>query len=229
MSSTRLPGKVMKKIIGRPMLELQIERILQSETLDKLIVATSTAKDDDVIVELCRKIEIDYFRGSLDDVLGRYYQAAKYYRAEHIVRLTGDCPLTDPCVIDKVVLHYLSENCDYASNTLERTYPDGLDVEVFSFETLESAHMEAISYRDREHVVPFIKRGTDRFRLCSICQAVDLSENRWTVDVEDDFKFVVQIYESLYHENGSFAMEDILDLLKDRPEIIRFQKYYKPR
>jgi len=157
VSSTRLPGKVLKPILGMPMLLRQIERVKQAKLIEQLLVATSDDKSDDPIEQLCRENDIACFRGSLDDVLDRFYQAAKPYQPDHIVRLTGDCPLIDPQLIDEVVVFCLSGDYDYVSNAFEPTYPDGLDVEVFRFPCLQQAWEEAELPSEREHVTLFIK------------------------------------------------------------------------
>src|SRR5262245_37090128 len=165
VSSRRLPGKVLKPILGRPMLERQSERLRRAHRLDKLVVATSTDASDDAIAALCESLPLDCFRGALDDVLDRFYQAAKRYSADTVVRLTGDCPLADPSVIDELILLHESGGYDYTSNTLTRSYPDGLDAEVAQMRCLEAAWHEAALPSEREHVTPFIYRDPERFRL----------------------------------------------------------------
>jgi len=219
VSSSRLPNKVLKPILGKPMLTLQLERVQRSTMLDQLVVATSLDDSDDNLESLCKEFDIPCFRGSLEDVLDRFYQAAVQYQPEHVVRLTGDCPLADPVVIDQVVEFYLQENFDYASNTLEPTFPDGLDVEVFRFSVLEQAWQEAELPSQREHVTPFIHTQPDRFRLGSFKGDVDLSTLRWTVDELEDFELVCRIYEELYPNTPNFTTDDVLELLKRRPEL----------
>lgn len=218
-SSRRLPGKVVKAILGRPMLERQLERVARAQRLDALVVATSTEAGDDAIAVLCAKLGVDCFRGSLEDVLDRFYRAARQVRADTVVRLTGDCPLADPGLIDSLIdLHLASEN-DYTSNTLKRSYPDGLDAEVMRMSCLEAAWRDASLLSEREHVTPFIYRHPERFQLGNMAQARDLSQMRWVVDDLDDFDFVTCIYEALYPLNPSFRTEDVLALLESRPDI----------
>ena len=164
-SSTRLPGKVLKPILGKPMLERQLDRLARVRQIDKLVVATSEGPDDNALAELCDRIGFKCFRGSLNDVLDRFYQTAKIYNARNIIRLTGDCPVADPQIIDEIISHYLSGNFDYVSNTIEPTYPDGLDAEVFRYECLEQAWHKAKLPSQREHVTPFIWQQPDRFKL----------------------------------------------------------------
>ncbi len=219
VSSTRLPGKVLKPILGRPMLLRQIERIRRTRRIDRLVVATSSEPADDAIETLCAGNAVDCFRGSLDDVLDRFYRAAGRYGPEHVVRLTGDCPLTDPAIIDAVIEFYLSGNLDYASNTVSPTFPDGLDVEVFRFDCLAQAWREAVLPSQREHVTPFLHQQPERFKIGNLVHAEDLSVLRWTVDEPEDFEFARSVYEKLYPVKPDFAMEDILALLEKYPNL----------
>ncbi|MEE8451911.1 MAG: glycosyltransferase family protein [Thermoguttaceae bacterium] len=219
LSSTRLPGKVLKPILGEPMLARQIERVRRAETLDRLIVATSVEASDDPVEQACGRIGVDCFRGSLADVLDRYYQAARQWSADHVVRLTGDCPLTDPALIDEVVAHYQRANVDYASNVLQRTFPKGLDVEALSFATLERAWREAVTSEHREHVTLFVRERPDRFTHGSFRQEADFSHLRWTVDEPEDFEFTRRVFEELYPTNPCFDRSDVLELLRRKPEL----------
>ncbi len=225
-SSTRLPGKVLKPILGHPMLSLQIERIQRSKKIEKLIVATSNDRSDNDIENLCINIQIPCFRGSLDDVLDRFYQTATQYKPEHVVRLTGDCPLIDPEIIDKVINFYFEGDFDYATNSMvPYTFPDGLDVEVFSFTVLEKAWHEAILPSHREHVVPFIRQHPEMFKVGYYKNEVDLSHLRWTVDEPEDFEFVSQIYKELYPQNPTFITEDILELINRKPLLLEINSH----
>ncbi len=210
----------MQTILNRPMLALQVERLLHGTAMDKLVVATSVQPEDDQLETLCTRIGVAVFRGSLDDVLDRYYHAAVEYKPEHVVRLTGDCPLTDPQVNDEVIGCHLDGNYDYTSNTMERTFPDGLDVEVMRFSCLAEAWREAVAPYDREHVTPFIYSRPRRYRIGNYIQSRDLSAYRWTVDESEDFEFVSRVYEALYPGNKDFSTEDILALLQTRPELV---------
>jgi len=219
MSSTRLPGKVLKPILGLPMLEHQIARLGRSRLIDKLIVATSIEKDDLAISRLCDKMEVECFRGSLNDVLDRYYQAVKSYRPTTVVRLTGDCPLADPGIIDGAIDFYRKNDFDYVSNCIKRTFPIGLDVEVFGFKPLQRAWCDAFLPSEREHVTPYIKNHPELFAVGHYKNDTDLSHHRWTVDEPDDFRFVTAVYEALYDKKPDFSMKDILELLQNRPEL----------
>lgn len=226
-SSTRLPGKVMLDLCGQPMLARQIERVRRSSLIDRLVVATSDAQDDDRLEQLCRAIGVDCYRGSLNDVLDRFYQATTLYKAETIVRLTGDCPLIDPMVIDRVVQQYLDSNSDYVSNVIKPTYPDGLDVEVFSRAALKQAWESAHKKSEREHVTPYILNNPDQFNLANCAHTEDFSSLRWTVDEPEDFEFVKAVYERLYQSNPSFGMDEILALLANSSELSQLNTRYK--
>jgi spore coat polysaccharide biosynthesis protein SpsF len=219
MSSSRLPSKVLQDISGQPMLWRVVHRAKQAKSVDLVAVITSTHADDDAIEMLCKKNNILCFRGNLDDVLDRYYQAAIHFQADNVVRLTADCPLLDPKIIDKVVQTFHQGAFDYVSNTLECTYPDGLDTEIFRFEPLEKAWKEARLQSEREHVTPYIFKHPELFRLGSVKQEADLSSLRWTVDTSRDLEFVRTIYNFIKHEE--FGMDEILKLLKEHPEVTK--------
>jgi glutamate-1-semialdehyde 2,1-aminomutase len=218
-SSSRLPGKVLLPLQGRPMLARQLERLRRSRRVDALVVATSDRPDDDELAALCAEEGVACFRGSLDDVLDRFYRAADQYKPAAVVRLTGDCPLADPAVIDACIDFFRAGGYDYASNSVEPTFPDGLDVEVMRFDCLERAWREAAVPSEREHVTPFIHTRPDRFRIGSFRNKRDLSSMRWTVDEPDDLEFVRAVYAALYPENSAFATGDVLALLERRPEL----------
>ncbi len=225
--STRLPGKVLLPILGRPMIERQIERLRRSRRIERFLVATSTHAEDDALAALCGRIGVPCFRGSLDDVLDRFYQAAKAHGAKHILRLTGDCPLADPLEIDRLVDFYFEGRFDYASNCLEPSFPDGLDAEIFSYETLERAWREARLPSEREHVTLYIVTHGEKFRLGSLRAARDLSHLRWTVDEPEDYEFVRRVYETLYPKNPAFGTEDLLALLDAEPALARINARFK--
>jgi len=226
-SSTRLPGKVLKPILGKPMLLRQIERVRRAERIDRFMVATSTDASDNAIENLCRENSIPCSRGSLNDVLDRFYQAARPLHPDHVVRLTGDCPLADPSLIDEIIAFHIEGGFDYTGNTIEQTYPDGLDVEVVKFAGLEAAWREASLPSEREHVTPFIYRHPDRFTLGSYRNTTDLSSLRWTVDEPLDFELVTKIYEALYPLNPAFATQDILALLDREPDLKTMNIHYQ--
>lgn len=219
MSSSRLPGKVLEDICGQPMLWRVVDRAKQTRQVDLVAVITSTHAADDSVERLCKENNIPYFRGSLDDVLDRYYQAAIHFQVDNVVRLTADCPLLDPKIIDKVVKTFHQGGFDYVSNSLECTYPDGLDTEIFRFAALERAWKEARLTSEREHVTPYIFKHPELFRLGLVKHEKDLSALRWTVDTPRDLEFVRTIYN--FFKDVEFGMDDILKLLKAHPEITK--------
>lgn len=226
-SSTRLEGKVLKPILGKPMLARQIERIKRAKLIDHLVVATSEDEMDNSIELLCQQIKVDYFRGNLNDVLDRFYQVALKFNPQHIVRLTGDCPLCDPILIDEIIAYHLENKNDYTSNTILPTYPDGLDVEIFTFTSLKQAWEKAKLPSQREHVTPFIHQQPNQFKIGSYTNKIDLSHLRWTVDEILDFELVTQIYQSLYPHNHNFSTQDILDFLELNPHLKTFNTCYQ--
>lgn len=220
VSSSRLPSKVLAPILGQPMLARQIERVSRAETIDRLIVATSDHASDDPLVELCAGLGVACHRGSLDDVLARFAGSyAAFGPAAHVVRLTGDCPLADPAVIDCVVRHHLVSDADYTSNTLQPTWPDGLDVEIMRSEVLQRAFVEAHLRSEREHVTPYIYNHPALFRIEHVKSVGDFASLRWTVDEAADLVFVTAVYEALYSKNPAFTTDDVLALLKSHPEL----------
>jgi len=219
MGSTRLPGKTLAEIGGKPLLQCLVERINASRFVNNVIIATTVKAQDDVLAEFAQKLGLKYTRGSEEDVLDRIYQAARSYGVEHIVRVTPDCPLLDPRVVDEVIEVYLSGRYDYVTNTLRYTYPDGLDVEVFSFGALEQAWREARLPSEREHVTSFV-RNSGQFRLFNAENSVNLSHLKWSVDTEEDLAFVRSVYEKLQANGGIFHLDDVLVLLRNYPELV---------
>ncbi|MGL1934859.1 MAG: glycosyltransferase family protein [Fibrobacterales bacterium] len=226
-SSRRLPGKVLKKILGKPMILHQIERIQRSENIDHLVVATSEDMSDDALEQMCQMVGVDCFRGSLDDVLDRFYQCASVYNPLHVVRLTGDCPLIDPEIIDKLIAYYQGAGLDYASNAIEPTYPDGLDVEVFSYSTLTTMWRQAQLQLEREHVTQYVYNNRACFKIGDIKHSIDYSSMRWTVDEPEDFVFVSKIFQALYKGNEEFGFSDILKLIREQPELLEINNCFK--
>jgi spore coat polysaccharide biosynthesis protein SpsF len=210
MSSTRLPGKVMAPILGQPMIFRQIERLRRARGISRIIVATSTRDDDDVLAGYLAGIDVEVFRGDLGDVLERFHKALRAAgRPEHFLRLTADCPLTDPAVIDLCIARHLSSGADYTHNSHGWTYPKGLDVEVCRTEVLDTAWWHATSPYEREHVTPFIYSRPERFRIQQVTRDPPL-RYRWTVDTPEDFAFAADVYTALYPKTPGFTTEDIL-------------------
>ncbi len=188
------------------------------------MVATSDHASDDQLVDVLAGRGVEVFRGPLEDVLGRYAGALEAFGpADHVLRLTGDCPLTDWQVIDQVVEHHLASGADYTANTYpERSYPKGLDADVVTAAALQTAAREAADPYEREHVLPFIYRRPERFRLEGISQAADEGEVRWTVDRPDDYEFVSEVYDALYAADPAFGSEDVRALVRGRPDLQRY-------
>lgn len=227
VSSSRLPGKVLRPILGKAMLALQIERILRAKYIDKLIIATSNEPTDDALAQLSKEVGVECFRGSLNDVLDRFYQVANQYQPEHVVRLTGDCPLIDHAVIDKVIQFHLEGQYDYSSNTIKPTYPNGLDVEICRWPILKQTWEEAKLPSEREHVTLYIHHHAELFKLGSVENNTDLSKLRWTVDEPEDFMLVNDIYEYLYPNNPQFTTRDILEYYSSNEMLQTINNHYQ--
>lgn len=225
-SSTRFPGKVLKPILGKAMLELEIERVRACQTIDRVVIVTSVLPEDQQIVELGKRIGIDVFCGSLENVLDRFYKASMKFGPDHIVRLTGDCPLIDAKVVDDMVRLYLDMKCDYGTNCMPPTYPDGLDAEIFSFKVLQEAWKEASLPSHLEHISLFFEEQPKRFKIENLACSRDLSALRWTVDEPEDFEFVSAVFENLYEGNPMFSMNDVLNLMGRKPELALLNKRF---
>lgn len=218
-NSSRLPNKILKPILGKPMIQWQIERLEQCTNIDKLIIATSVEDSDLPLVQLGIKLDVSVHRGSLNNVLERFYQVAIQTEPDLIVRLTGDCPLIDPSIVDKVIDFMKEGDFDYVSNSIEPSYPDGLDVEVFSFDTLKELYENANLSSEKEHVTLFVANNKDKFKIGVYKNSIDLSHHRWTVDEPNDFKLVTAIFEGLVDLKNEFGMSDILNFLESEPNL----------
>lgn len=216
MSSTRLPGKVLESVSGRPLLWYTVERVRLCSEVEDVVVATSDREADDPIESFCGENGVECFRGDHDDVLKRFVEASKKYDADIIVRITGDCPLVDPGVIGEVIKRFKSDECDYSSNVFERTYPHGLDVEVFSREALERSDSETKDAAEREHVTRYIRNNPELFRTASITNDEDLSDFRWTVDEPEDLELIRKIYE--HFGRHDFSWEELIEAFRENPE-----------
>lgn len=226
MGSTRLPGKVLKKLNGISVLECLLEQLNHSKLLDDKIIATTTNSEDDVILKLCESNGIKCFRGSQDDVLDRYYQCAKQFSVKTIVRITSDCPLIDPKIIDKVIDYYFNNSYDCVNNYFKRTYPYGNDVEVFSFNILEEAWQKAHTNSEREHVTPYIYNNPDQFSIGWIENKDNFSQFHWTVDRPEDLDFIRAILKKI--SKRPIFIEDILSVIKEDPSILEINKNTNP-
>jgi len=226
--STRLPGKVLADVAGRSMLARVCERLGRAETIDRVIVATTTGPADRAVAAECARLGVACFRGSEGDVLGRYHGAAAACGAGVVVRVTADCPLIDPEVVDRVVLAFLDARPDYASNTLTRTWPRGLDAEVFPAAALARAHREARLPYEREHVTPYFYGHPERFRLQSVTGPGRLAHHRWTVDTPDDLRLIRTIYARL-GPDGTFSWRDAARLFDREPALADLNRHVRQK
>jgi spore coat polysaccharide biosynthesis protein SpsF len=218
MGSTRLPGKVLMNLCGETVLARVVQRLRRATLIDCIVVATTNRPSDDVIVRECNSLQVACLRGSETDVLDRYWQAAQWFGAEVIVRVTSDCPLIDPELADETIRAFLRQPFDYASNALERTYPRGLDTEVFTIAALERAWREANKPYEREHVTPYIYEHPELFRLLSIRAERDYSAYRWTLDTPEDMQLMQAIY-ARFADRDNFGWREILALMEREPEL----------
>jgi spore coat polysaccharide biosynthesis protein SpsF len=213
MSSSRLPGKVLAPVLGRPMIARQLERLVRSQRIDRLILATSAEASDDPLAAAVSALGVEVVRGPLDDVLARFLLALDTIPdADIVLRLTADCPLADWRVIDQLIGKLEDTGADYANMAMPRTYPHGLDAEAMRPDALRRAGREATSAHDREHVTPYIYATPGRFQLACLTRDPPLDHLRWTVDYPEDLAFIRHVYETLHEANADFALEDIAAL-----------------
>ena len=222
MGSTRLPGKVMQTVVGKPLIEILISRLEKSKYIDEIVLATSDDPGNQPLIHYIDKLGYKVYQGSENDVLDRYYKAAKKYKADIVIRITGDCPLIDPELVDSVIASFIENQVDYACNTNPPTYPDGLDTEVFSFASLKFAWENASKAYDREHVTPFI-RESGNFRTYNFTNKNDYSEERWTVDEPEDFEVIKSIIE-YFSPRIDFSWMDTMKIRKTHPELFLANK-----
>lgn len=220
MTSTRLPGKVLKTVLGKPLLAYFIERLQRVSLANQIVIATTINATDEPIVDLCRNLSVAFTRGSEQDVLSRYYDAAVVTGADIIVRVTSDCPLIDPALVDEAIRYFNtnSDRFDYVSNSLAETYPRGMDVEVFSAHLLREAQFEANLTPEREHVTPFFYTHPERYRIGEIHAPQNLSHHRWTVDTPEDLELIKRLIKTLYPLKPDFNLADILETLAVHPD-----------
>ncbi|MFJ7970430.1 cytidylyltransferase domain-containing protein [Psychrobacillus sp. NPDC096389] len=231
MGSTRLPGKILKQVNGKALLAYQLERVRQSKCIDRIVIATTIHQQDEQIVKFCEQHGVNYYRGSENDVLARYYQAAEQFDGDIIVRLTSDCPIIDPVIIDETIIYYKehASEFDYVSNTIERTYPRGLDTEVFSKKALKKSYEKAILEKDREHVTAYMYSNPQIFRIGNISNTQDLGSHRWTVDTMEDFQLLEFILTNLYSEYQLFYMRDVIELLEKHPDWVQINAHVEQK
>ncbi|CAA0142322.1 glycosyltransferase family protein [Tenacibaculum maritimum] len=235
--STRLPNKILKKIKGKTLLNIHVDRIKKAKKIDNIIIATTNNPDDDILEELARDLSVKCYRGSEDDVLDRFYQAVKKDKPDYIVRLTSDCPLIDGHLIDEIIEKAINSKVDYCSNTLIESFPDGQDIEVFTFESLERAWKEAKLLSEREHVTPYIKKNStfyniNTFKSISICSDnLDYENVRMTVDEPSDFKVISKLIEELGEKDSWVNYAELYlkdsEINKINKNIIRNEGYLK--
>ena len=230
LGSTRLPSKVLKDLSGKPVLYHVLQRIKKTKLVDNIVIATTDLDSDEPLIEYLRENKIDYYRGSSEDVLSRYYESALQYKADIIIRITSDCPLIDPIVIDEIINIYLeNNNYDYVSNTLMRSFPRGLDVELFTFDSLKKSFLKAEQKWEREHVTPYIYTNRDLFNVYNFANKTDQSFFRWTLDTPEDYQLIKEIYDSLYNEGKIFTTEEVISLFRNRPELIDINKHIEQK
>ncbi len=229
MTSTRLPGKVLLPLAGETMLSRLVERLRRVQRADGIVIATTGNTTDEPIAALCAQLGVPCHRGSEHDVLSRYADAARLHGADVVVRITADCPLIDPALIDQVIATHEEGGSDYVSNMLPPTWPYGMAVEVFSAAALAQAHAEATQAAEREHVTPFIYWHPERYRLRNVASPVDLSQHRWTVDTPEDYELVRRLFEVLYPARPHFTQTDILALLDAHPDWMAINQHIQQK
>ncbi len=218
MTSSRLPGKVLMPLANKPVLAHIVERLSYCKMIEKIVVATTNEVSDDLVAEYCENNNIDCYRGSLEDVLDRYYQTAKIHHADPIVRITGDCPVIDPVVVDAVITGYLSGEYDFYG--LGGEFPDGLDCTVFSFSAIERAWKEAKLQSEREHVGPYIENNPHLFRNGTLELFQGLAQQRWTLDELNDYELLSKIFNKLYRLDSPFLTHEILQFIQNNPDLL---------
>jgi len=231
MGSTRLPGKVLLPLADKPLILRMYERVKFSRNAGEIVIAITDDESDNHLFNLFKQNNLNVFRGNSIDLLDRHYKAAKACKAEVVIKIPSDCPLIDPEIIDKVILYYINnkEKFDFVSNLHTPSYPDGNDVEVMSFETLENAWINAKKDFEREHTTPYIWENPDKFRLGNVTWETGLDfsmTHRFTVDYKEDYNFIKRIYDELYENNHRFGLIEILSLLEKKPEIKKINEMF---
>lgn len=230
MGSKRLPGKVLEEVLEMPIFIYQLRRIEQATKIEKMVVATTTSSSDDPIVACCEKYGYRYYRGDEDDVLTRYYEAADLVGSKHIARLTADCPVIDPVIIDKTIEFYFAQDCDFCANTVPvetRTFPEGMDIEIFGVDSLTRAFQECKNSQEREHVTFYFWQGNNGFSCSQLNADKKYQDYRLTLDYPEDLKVLKFIIEHFGLDNIAYNLDDIVSLLNAHPEIASLNyKYY---
>lgn len=229
VGSTRLPGKVLKEICGKSVLHHEINRLKKCKEINEIVIATTNNAKDDEIVNEAKKLAVKYFRGSENDVLSRFYYAAKENNADIVVRVTSDCPCIDFEILDKMLLYFKEKQVDYLSNTIKRTYPRGYDIEIFTFSSLEKSYINAKKEYEREHVTPYIYDKTNNFLKLSFENKEDYSKYRVTLDTIEDFIVIKNIFENLYYKNPYFKLNDVVQYLNNNLHIADINKHIEQK
>jgi len=226
-NSTRLPQKILLEVLEKTLLELMIERIRNSKSLEKIVIATTVNPIDDVIEDLCKKLQIECYRGSEDDVLSRYVMVGEKTKSDIIVRLNSDCPLIDPCIIDEVITFYLNNNYDYVSNVFPKfgSFPEGMGVEIFSHGLLKTISIKAKKPSQREHPTSFIWTQPTKFKIFRIECKKNLKKYRLSLDYEEDFQLIKSVFNGLYDRNKKFGLDEIIDWLDKNPKVFHLNSH----
>lgn len=230
LGSTRFPGKVMKKICEKTVVEHVYERLKLSKYLNDIVIATTDKNEDKKIIDLCKKLGINYFVGSEDDVLSRYYNCAKEYNIDVVVRITSDCPLIDSKVLDEMLNFYTNNDYELVTNAgdeIYRTYPRGLDIEIFSFNLLKTTYLNANQNYEKEHVTPYMYENG--FNIYHYKNNKNYSKYRLTLDTKEDFELINKIYCELYNNNHDFFLNDIIEVLESNPKLELINKSIKQK
>lgn len=227
MGSTRLPGKMLMDIVGKPVIQHVCERLKKAKMIDEIWLATANDKINDRLAKWAFKNKIPCFRGSENDVLDRYYQTALKADADVVVRITGDCPLLDFMIVDRIIREFKKGDYDYVCNTLPPTYPDGLDVEVFSFSALKKAWKEAKLKSEREHVTIYIKKHPELFKIKNISNEADLSHYRWTLDTKEDLDLIRLIAGECQKKKEFCGLKEILKITNEHPDWLKINQHYQ--
>lgn len=224
VGSSRLPGKVLKNICGKTVLEHDINRLKLSSMIDEIVIATTVESQDDKIIDEAKRLGVKYFRGSEKDVLSRYYHAAMESSSDIVVRVTSDCPCIDHTIIDNMVRLFKENKFDYINNTSERTFPRGYDVEVFTFQALDIAYKNATKDYEREHVTPYLYDCNNNLMCFTYKNNVDYSKYRITLDTEEDLQLITIIYEKLFDNKGYFLLDDVVEVLEKNQDIVKINQ-----
>lgn len=225
MTSTRLPNKVLLDLEGKPLLTQVFNQLSYSKLISDTVLATSVDKNDDRLIDWAIENNKKYFRGSLENVLERFYETSKMYKADVIIRITADCPLIDPYIVDKCIDGFNKGNYDYFSNTNPPTFPDGLDCEVFKASTLETAYKNAQLKSEIEHVTPYIRNHPEKYKIGNLVSVINYEHYRWTMDNYEDYEFILAVYKKLYKKDSFIKWEDVINLLSTNKELVSINSH----